>query len=285
MSTLKIIDPGIYTSVQDLGRYGYQHYGMPVSGAMDAYSSEFANALLGNNKNDAVLEMTMTGAELQFDVPTIIAITGANMHPKLNGKSVMMFKSIPINANDILSIGQATNGFRTYIAVKGGFLTEMVLGSRSMAKGITSVVRVKKDDVLDIENYSGLFRSKNAKLKFNASIIDTDVFNVTQGPEFDKLSKEQQRLLFTQEFRVSKHNNRMAYQLLPVLKNNLKSILTSPVLPGTVQLTPSGQLIVLMRDAQTTGGYPRILQLTEQSINIISQKTTANRLKMSITKL
>ena len=83
-------------------------------------------------------------------------------------------------------------------------------------------------------------------------------------------------------YSISKDNNRMAYQILPVLKNSLESILTSPVLPGTVQLTPSGQLIILMRDCQTTGGYPRILQLTERSINILSQKTTNSVVKFSL---
>lgn len=277
---VKILKSGFYSTIQDLGRFGQRGFGVPVSGAMDLYSSEFANKLLGNNKESAVLEMTMTGAELQFAKSTTIAITGANMHPKLNDRPIEMFQSIMVNSNDILSFGSLSNGFRTYIAVKGGFLTETVLGSRSLAKSITETVRLERGDVLEIDSFPNLLNSKNAKLKFNTSILEEDILEVFKGPEFNKLSKKQQDLLFSQDFQVSKNNNRMAYQLLPLFQNNLKSILTAPVLPGTVQLTPSGQLIVLMRDCQTTGGYPRVLQLTEKSISVLSQKTTGNSLKM-----
>lgn len=277
---ISVLKAGFYTTMQDQGRFGQRSFGVAVSGAMDAYSSEFANVLLGNNKEAAVLEMTMTGTELQFLKPTIIAVTGANMHPKLNGKPIEMFKSTTVNANDILTFGRLTTGFRTYIAVKYGFLTERVLGSRSLAKGITENNRIKKGDILKVVDSSQLLIPNNAKLKFNTTILDDDTLEAMQGPEFNKLSRPRQNLLFNQDFQVSKHNNRMAYQLLPLFKNDLEPILTSPVLPGTVQLTPSGQLIVLMRDAQTTGGYPRILQLTEKSINILSQKYAGNCLKM-----
>ncbi|WP_179019818.1 biotin-dependent carboxyltransferase family protein [Winogradskyella forsetii] len=278
---MKVLKAGFYSTIQDQGRLGHRSYGVPVSGVMDAYSSEFANKLLGNNKEAAVLEMTMTGPELQCLKPTTIAITGAHMNPKLNGKVIEMFRSILVKPDDILSFGKLSNGFRTYVAVKGGFLSETVLGSRSMAKGITEAVRIQREDVLEF-NLTGLLNPKHAKLKFNTSYLDDDVLAVTKGPEFDALTKAQQALLINQGFQVSKFNNRMAYQLLPLFNNNLKPILTAPVLPGTVQLTPSGQLIVLMRDCQTTGGYPRILQLTEQSINSLSQKTTGNHLKISL---
>lgn len=279
---IKVLKAGFYSTIQDQGRFGQRGFGVPVSGTMDSYSSEFANALLGNVKQDAVLEMTMTGAELQFLKPTSIAITGANMNPKLNGKAISMFKSILVKANDVLSFGSLVNGLRTYVAVNDGFLTELVLGSRSMAKGITDVIRLQKGEFLEISSASNLLKPKNAKLKFNASIIDADSLEVMKGPEFDKLTKTQQQLLLNKNFHVSKYNNRMAYQLLPLFQNKLEPILTAPVLPGTIQLTPSGQLIVLMRDAQTTGGYPRVLQLTNKSINILSQKTTGNSLKIRL---
>ena len=279
---IKVLKPGFYSTIQDQGRFGQRSYGVPVSGAMDLYSYEFANALLGNHKHDAVLEMTMTGAELQFLKPTIISITGAEMHPKLNNQPIAMFKAVLVKTNDVLSFGSLLIGFRTYLAVKGGLLTETVLGSRSMLKGITKAVRIERGDTIAITDYSGLENSKNAKLNFKLKILSETNLEVMKGPEFHKLSKAQQNDLFLHEFKVSKFNNRMAYQLLPLFQNNLESILTATVLPGTVQLTPSGQLIVLMRDCQATGGYPRILQLTENSINILSQKTTGNSLKISL---
>ena len=279
---IKVLKAGFYSTIQDQGRFGQRSFGVPVSGAMDLYSSQFANALLGNDIQDAVLEMTMTGAELQFLKPTIISITGAEMQPKLNNQPFKMFIATTVNANDILSFGGLTKGFRTYLAVKGGFLSDFVLGSRSMAKGITKTTRIESGDVLEIMNSSSSLISKNAKLKFNVSIIEDDTLEVMKGPEFDKLSHSQQQVLISQDFQVSKYHSRMAYQLQPLFQNSLEPILTGPVLPGTIQLTPSGQLIVLMRDCQTTGGYPRVLQLTEKSINILSQKATGNDLKIRL---
>ncbi|WP_417860484.1 biotin-dependent carboxyltransferase family protein [Winogradskyella sediminis] len=279
---IKVLKTGFYSTIQDQGRLGYLNYGVPCSGAMDACSSEFANALLGNPKDAAVIEMTMTGADLLFLEATMIAITGANMHPKLNGKPIVMFKSIIVNANDMLTFGKLTNGFRTYLAVKGGVLSEMVLGSRSKLKGITDNFRIQKGDYLEMSNASNVIIPKNAKLKFDNLYLDEDTLDVMKGPEFDKLTTYQQNMLVSTTFQVSKYNSRMAYQLKPLVHNDLESILTSPVLPGTVQLTPSGQLIVLMRDCQTTGGYPRVLQLTEKSINILSQKTTGNYLNIRL---
>lgn len=277
---VKVLKAGFYSTIQDRGRFGQAVFGVPVSGAMDLYSSALANALLGNYKDAAVLEMTMTGAELQFLKSTKIAISGAHMPPKLNGKSISMFKSIDIKPNDILSFGSLVKGFRTYIAVEGGFVTEIVLGSRSMANGLTETFRINTNDTLKINVTVNQVHPKNAKLKFKASILNEELLEAFKGPEFDQLSKTQKDLLFNHEFEVSKHNNRMAYQLQPLFENELNSILTAPVLPGTIQLTPSGQLIVLMRDAQTTGGYPRILQLTEKSIDILSQKSTGSNLKI-----
>ncbi|SDT01818.1 5-oxoprolinase subunit C family protein [Winogradskyella sediminis] len=279
---IKVLKAGFYSTIQDQGRFGYLSYGVPLSGAMDAYSSQFANALVGNAKNAGIIEMTMTGAELLFLKDTTIAITGADMSPKLNGKSITLFKSIIVNANDTLTFGKLTNGFRTYLAVKGDVLSEMMLGSRSMLKGITDNFRIQKGDYLEMSNASNVIIPKNAKLKFDNLYLDEDTLEVMKGPEFDKLTTYQQNMLVSSTFQVSKYNNRMAYQLEPLVHNDLESILTSPVLPGTVQLTPSGQLIVLMRDCQTTGGYPRVLQLTEKSINILSQKTTGNYLNIRL---
>ncbi len=279
---LKVIKSGFYTTIQDAGRFGYRTYGIPVSGAMDSYSSQFANAILGNTNDAAVLEMTMTGPKLQFLEPTLIAISGAEMRPKLNDSLIKMNTSIAIEANAVLSFGRMDTGFRGYLAVKGGFMSNKVLGSRSMNKGITIENRVKDKDALGYQSFDGNQQCLNANVKYNSEIMEDDILEAYKGPEFYALSTERQKQLLSTTFRVSKLNNRMAYQLEPALENDLEQILTAPVLPGTVQLTPSGQLIALMRDCQTTGGYPRVLQITEKAINILSQKTTGNTLKFRL---
>ncbi|WP_111682902.1 5-oxoprolinase subunit C family protein [Winogradskyella tangerina] len=279
---LKVIKSGFYTTIQDSGRFGYRDLGVPVSGAMDSYSSRIANALLGNQVSDTVLEMTMIGGEFLFTEPTFIAISGANMSPKINGKALINNTVAVVDANDVLTFGAASEGFRTYVAVKDGFRSEEVLNSRSQYKGITKKEKVEKGDRLIYDKNIGDFQDANASLKFDQSIISESVLEVYKGPEFEKLSENQQNKLLTSTFTVTKLNNRMAYQLEPLITNTIPSIITSPVLPGTVQLTPQGNLIVLMRDAQTTGGYPRILQLSESAINCLSQNSTGKSLKIRL---
>ena len=279
---LKVIKPGFYSTIQDGGRFGYREYGAPISGVMDVYSSKFANTLLGNNDSDAVIEMTMLGGTFQFLTATLIAISGGSMNPELNNIPIKQNCIIKIEVNDILSFGRVTNGFRTYLAIKGGFQSELVLGSRSQYKPITSFNTISKGDEIEYNGYNDKFQKLNASVKYDNSILSSTILEAFPGPEFDKLSEDQKGILFNAELKVSKYNNRMAYQLEPLLNNDLKAIITSPVLPGTVQLTPKGNLIVLMRDCQTTGGYPRVLQLTERSINILSQKSSGNSLKIRL---
>jgi biotin-dependent carboxylase-like uncharacterized protein len=275
---IKVLHPGFYSSIQDLGRFGYQEYGVPYSGVMDSTAAKLVNALLGNDIHEAVIEMTMTGVKLEFETETCIAISGANMSAKLNQLPVEMNKMITIKPNDILSFGKLINGFRCYLGVLGGFKTETVMRSKSMFQNITSDVVLQKNNRLEINESTVAANKQYASIKFDSSYIESKVIDVFKGPEFECLSVVQQKFLFNNLYTISKDNNRMAYQLEEVLKNHLKPIITSAVLPGTVQLTPSGKLIILMRDCQTTGGYPRVLQLKASSIDVLSQKYTGNNI-------
>jgi antagonist of KipI len=279
---IKVLKAGFYSTIQDQGRFGQREFGVPVSGAMDSYSSQFANALLANTKDAAVLEITMTGPKLQFSEPTLIAICGADLSPILNDKPVKMNAVLVIQNNDILSFGKLKSGLRAYLSVKGGFLGDKVLGSRSMYKVITPKHLISDTDVLLYKSYKENLQRLNANVKYNNSILKDNVLEAYKGPEFERLPIDIPEQLQNNSFKISKLNNRMAYQLEPLFKNKLEQILTAPVLPGTIQLTPSGQLIVLMRDCQTTGGYPRVLQLTEKAINTLSQKLTGSALKISL---
>ncbi|UKM64394.1 biotin-dependent carboxyltransferase family protein [Flavobacteriaceae bacterium GSB9] len=279
---VKVLKPGIYSSVQDLGRFGYQEFGVPYSGVMDNYAAKMVNLLLGNHENAAVIEMTMMGPTLEFKSDTLICISGAEMSPKLNKKAVSKNEVMEVYKGDVLSFGKLKLGFRSYLGVSGGFKTEAIMQSRSMYEGITSVSRLQKGEELPVEHKTISNLNKYAHLKVNQDYLKTDTVEVFKGPEFGMLSKKQQNLLMKTGFSISKENNRMAYQLVEPLENDLKPIITSAVMPGSVQLTPSGKLIVLMRDCQTTGGYPRVLQLTENAINVLSQKFTGQNIKFKI---
>tara|TARA_R110002049_G_scaffold174462_5_gene341669 strand:+ start:8999 stop:9853 length:855 start_codon:yes stop_codon:yes gene_type:complete len=279
---VKILKPGFYSSIQDLGRFGFQEFGVPYAGVMDKKAATLANTLLGNAENEAVLEMTMTGATLQFQVDTCIAISGADMSPNLNENPIKLNKMVLVKANDVLSFGKLNHGFRCYLAAIGGFKTEMVMNSRSMYQNITKQVMLQKNDELQVSASIGPNKKHFASIKFDSGYIDFNAIDVFKGPEFGFLSKIQQNELFLKSFTISKDNNRMAYQLEEPLKNDLKPIITSAVLPGTVQLTPSGKLIILMGDCQTTGGYPRVLQLKESALNVLAQKYTGQKMSFNL---
>ncbi|MFB9054784.1 biotin-dependent carboxyltransferase family protein [Formosa undariae] len=279
---IKVLKPGLYASIQDLGRYGFQDYGVPYSGAMDEYALKTANTLLGNHENDAVIEMTMIGMSLQFQCDTLICISGADMQPKINNKAVPTYKALQIKTHDKLSFGAVKKGFRTYLAVKGGIKSDLAMNSRSMYSRITKSYCLQKNDELPIQTHNNSALNLNAILKVNLEYFDQSELTVFKGPEFDLLSELQQQKLVSSAFTISNTNNRMAYLLEEPLENALKAIITSPVLPGTVQLTPSGKLIVLMKDCQVTGGYPRVLQLKHSSIAMLSQKRTGQQFSFNL---
>jgi len=279
---VEVLKTGLYDSIQDLGRFGYQHLGVPTSGAMDQYAASLANSILANQDYAAVLEFTVLGPTLKFHIETAICITGMQSNAKLNREAIENNSVTHIKQQDVVSFGQRVLGCRGYIAVLGGFQSPNIMGSRSMCQHITPQQRLTKNDQLDILSQPLVDHHSNAHVKTPISHFETDKLNVFEGLEFGRLSKSQQEVVVQQEFTVSKDGNRMAYPLEGVLKNSLQSIITGPVLPGTVQLTPSGQLIVLMRDCQTTGGYPRILQLTEMAINQLSQKAPGEKFTFKI---
>ena len=278
---IKVLHPGIYSSVQDQGRQGFAKMGVPISGAMDAYSAELSNSLLKNSSSDAVVEITFGMAKFEFASDTFICISGGDFSPKLNNRPLEMMTVYEIKAGSILSFGKRHYGVRTYVAVQGGIQSEMILNSRSFFSGITPQIRLGKGDELSILPKKPYNSNNFSKIKTSDELFHSDVLECYPGPEFDQLNSQQKERLF-QPFTISEDNNRVGYRLNELIENDLKSILTSAVLPGTVQLTPSGKLIVLMRDCQVTGGYPRVLQLTDFAINQLSQKMTKERLRFKV---
>lgn len=270
---LKVIKPGFYTSIQDTGRKGFAQFGVPVSGAMDLYSAKLANHLLGNEVNCAVIEITYGNISFQFTESTLICVSGGDFNGTLNKKEISLNKVITVEKDDILSFSNKKYGIRTYVAVLGGFQSEEKLKSRSFYKGITSDFILRKNDKI---NYiaSTEKRTSFASVKVNQEHFETKIICCYKGAEFELLSKTQQKDLFETIFSISNDNSRMGYRLNEIIENNFGSMLTSAVICGTVQLTPAGKLIVLMRDCQITGGYPRILQLTEIAVNQLAQKST-----------
>lgn len=279
---LKVIAQGVYASVQDMGRFGYTNVGVPIAGTMDHDSAKLANLILHNVIGDAVIEITLGGSSFQFLKDTVICISGADLNATINDEIIVCNHPIKVLENSVLTFKKPIYGTRAYLAVKGGFLNKKVLNSRSFFKEVTKKYVLKKDDEI---LYNPII--VNDKQSFSAVKVNQKHFFITnievyEGPEYSLLNETQKRQLETIEYTISKDNSRMGYRLEETIVNDLESILTSAVMPGTVQLTPSGKLIVLMRDCQVTGGYPRVLQLTNTAINKLAQQSTSAKFRFKV---
>jgi biotin-dependent carboxylase-like uncharacterized protein len=272
-----ILHPGIYCSVQDQGRFGHTKIGVPQAGCADTYAAKMANVLLKNHEKDALIEITFGQGEFKFTSDTYICLTGGDFSPKLNGKLIKMQSVYFIKKDSVLSFGKRVYGARVYLSVQGGIQTKTVYGSRSFFDGITQQ-KLGKGAMLPILPIQKYADNNFSRVRVSEKHFTTIYLPCLKGPEFFKLNQEQQRKLFT-PFSISDDNNRVGYRLKESLENNLSSILTSAVLPGTVQLTPSGKCIILLQDCQVTGGYPRILQLSEIAIARVSQKITGDKIQ------
>jgi len=242
---------------------------------------DIANGILNNSLEAAVLEITFA-CEFQFLCATFICVSGGDFSAKINQQAIGLNKKIAILKNDVLSFGKVNYGARSYLAISGGIQSEVQLKSKSFYKGITTDFVLKKGMILPILERIKEGAIANASIKTDSSYFKSKEIKCTRGPEFELLSLQQQKVLLENIFSISKDASRMGYRLNERIENKLPSILTSAVLPGTVQLTPSGKLIILMKDCQVTGGYPRVLQLSERAICKLAQKTTQQQIKFLV---
>ena len=267
---IRVLKSGLWSSIQDGGRLRYRSIGVPVSGFMDSHSAKLANALVGNSLNTAVIEFTAMGPELYFEQEATIAITGATFGIYVNDEEKPNNTQLSISRGDTLRFKRPTQGWRGYIAVSGGFEVQEVLGSKSMYQSITVKGKIDKNYLLQIRNASKTLHDKKHTL--NPLDFSSNTIEVYKGPEYNLFNGEIKNKLTKNTFTIHQNSNRMATQISGLGEVIFKAILTVPVQPGTVQITPSGALLVLMQDAQTTGGYPRIFQLTKKSLSCLAQK-------------
>jgi biotin-dependent carboxylase-like uncharacterized protein len=282
---IEVLHPGLFSTIQDMGRFGYLKYGVPISGVMDQYAAKIGNMLLQNEKTAAVMEITMAGPKLLFHGSTRIVVSGADLSPKINETPIPFNMVMEMNEGDVLSFGRRISGCRAYLAVSGGFKTGTFLGSQSWFHGISTQTRLERGNKLSFKISEKEILETNTTVKVETGYLDQSDILAFPGPEFYLLSEEEKKILNSSGFSVGKNANRMAVQLKEEFKNKLDPIITGPVLPGTVQLTPSGRLIILMKDCQTTGGYPRVLQISEAGMNVISQQVMGDMLQFKIEAL
>lgn len=277
----KVLSTGLQTTFQDLGRFGYRNLGVPLSGVMDQTMAKYANYLVGNPADEAVIEFTMLGPILEIIEEMEIAVVGLGFSLERNKKTISLNKSHSFKQGDTLKIGVTSVSMRGYLAVRGGFKIPEILGSASFNPIICPQLAIEKGRIIEIKRDAK--RTDLSPLeKMDFSFYNSSKIEVFKGPEFELLSLEMQKKLFDSEFKIEPQSNRMAVLLAGNQSFSATEIITSPVQPGTVQLTPSGKLMLLMRDAQTTGGYARVLQLSERAINLLAQKISNSKISFKL---
>jgi len=288
---------GWFTTLQDHCRSGWQAYGVSLGGAMDLEAFTLANALVLNEMHTATLEITQAPHRFYTDEDLVVAFTGGGLQPHCNGKKLAMNMPHFIAAGNEIVLQAPTEGFRMYMSVMGGFEAHQIFGScatdLALQAGGYNGRALRKGDLLRVNLYKSNEQKKlTSMLRANASIepihiganITTDEIAVFPGPEFDSLSDVVKQQLETASFTIGNASNRMGY----LLEDNLitaiskKEIISSPVTRGTIQCLPSGNCMLLMADAQTVGGYPRILQTATTSFSALTQKKPGDKIRFRI---
>ena len=268
---IEIIDAGFYSSIQDQGRMGYRHLGVPVSGAMDQKAFDLAHQLLGKTLDFSCIECTLIGPILRFHEPCSLVLTGAHMQAWVNENPIQNNTTIAILSGDVLKLRRAIKGLRTYIKINQAIISPVLLGSTSFYKPLTQDAVLKKGNHIFWIKSDKAFDKSNARIRWDDSYLLSKDLEVEKGPEFNVLSKTVQQQIYQNDFLINSQN-RMGYRISSPFSMDSLSMLSGAVRPGTVQITPSGTLLIAGVDGQVSGGYPRIFQLTEEALTVLVQK-------------
>ena len=276
--SITILNPGMLTSVQDLGRIGYQQFGVSVSGVMDPRSASIANILVDNDEGEAVLECTMMGPHLRFAAPNIIAITGGDLGATLDGQRIDTYRAIPVNAGQTLRFTMLRTGCRAFVAFAGGLDIPVVMGSRSTnmkAKiGGYQGRKLQKDDVIG-------FRAPKTDLK-NLGLRHTSPefmpraeykLRIVLGPQDDAFTERGITTFLSSVYTLTPEFDRMGCRLDGEL------IISDGIAFGAVQVPSAGKPIIMLADRQTTGGYAKIANVISADFRILAQLKAGDKVR------
>jgi len=288
--SVKVMHPGLLTTIQDLGRFGSQKFGVIVSGAMDSISLRIANLLVGDYEGEGALGITLFGTTLQFESDELVAITGGDLQATIDGEKAPMWRPILIRKGSILKFKSAISGCRAYVAFAGGIKVSEVMGSKSTylraAIGGFHGRALQKGDEFTCGNYSTISKAFAHQLErmnshFSWSINYTEFFSfdkkqtirVLRGSEFDRFEQPSQHAFFSMPYTLTTQADRMGYRLdgVPLCLSEKFELLSEGVTYGTIQVPSNGQPIILMADRQTTGGYPKIGQVITVDLPRLAQ--------------
>lgn len=274
---LTIEEPGFLTTVQDLGRWGAQHYGMSVSGAMDRVSLRLANRLVGNREGFAGLEITMSGPTILFNKESQVAVSGGDFAVELDDYAVSSDTLLSVGCGQRLSFKRRLSGARSYLAVAGGIQVKSVMESASthLPSKIGGIAGrpLQRGDELRVGAYRGESVRPCSDLRWGRSFTGGTKVRVILGPQSDWFSQKSIETLCSETYYVGISSDRMAYRMegLPVHPYVQREMLSQAISFGSIQVPPSGELIVAMADCQTTGGYPKIGLVISADLHLLGQ--------------
>ena len=283
---IKVLSPGILTSVQDGGRFGYQEYGVSPSGPMDLRSFRKANILVGNDPDEAALEMTLMGGEFEFDAPCVVALAGADMGALLNGGKAAMYRAFPVCAGDILKLSFVKGGCRGYLAVRGGIDVKPVMGSRATMVGKKfggfNGRKLEKGDILGIRSPKG--ELPHLKTWFAAPDPVPSggcTLRVIMGPQDDRFTEKGIRTFLNSEYTVGQDFDRQGYRLdgEKIEHTTDSNIISDGVVTGSIQVPGTGLPIIMTAEHATIGGYTKIATVITADLPLIGQCKAGDRIR------
>jgi len=294
---LRITRQGVLDTVQDLGRYGYQYLGINCNGAMDRFSMQLVNALLGKELGSPVLEIHFPASQFLFEKETIICITGADFLPMLNDQVIPLDRPIAVSSKSTLRFEKLQTGARCYLSILNELKLDKWMESYSTnlksGTGGFEGRSLQRNDVILFQNginISRLLQERDFVVfpwKANDVVDTRNEIEFLIGSEWHWLLKDAQETLQEHWFQITNEADRMGYQLAGQsleMRNN-EQLVSSAVSFGTVQLLPNGQLIILMADHQTAGGYPRVAHVISAHLPILAQKKPNDVIKFKMTSL
>ena len=277
MPVIEVLAPGLFTTVQDLGREGFGPIGVSPSGAADPISLRLGNRLVANYESAPALEMTLLGGTFRFPEGATVALTGSDFGADLDGDPVDLWASIEARPGQTLRVGSTRSGARCYLSVQGGIDVKHFLGSASThvltGLGGLNGRPLKQGDVLKIAPTTGSFRNRTIDPRIIEHLSRRSVLRVTTGPQSDWFPEASRRVFYASAYRVAEESSRMGLRLegSPVPARPGREMITEGVSLGAVQIPAGGQPIILFVDQQTTGGYPKIANVISADIHRVGQ--------------
>ncbi len=287
MPKITILSPGPLSTIQDEGRFGYMNTGFSPNGAMDSYSMKVANILVGNAPGDGVIEMTMMGLSAQFDCDSVIALTGADMQPEINGNPIAMYTAVEVHKDDVLTMKMASAGMRTYLAAAGGFDLSAAMGSMStnLKCGIGGLEgrKLRAGDTIPLRTSVSLSLLGDRKAEAENKYPTALTVRVVLGPQDDYFTQKGIDTFLGTWYTVTDKSDRMGVRLDGEKIESRKGvdIISDGIATGAVQIPASGTPIIMMADRQTTGGYAKIATVISADLPKIAQSRPGTQIRFA----